>query len=95
MLQSNRQERMKGGQLARCIRDRERGGRIPIVTIDAGTEDGYPQCQELIRGLLGPPPKKFRAAQPDEVTEDASKNVSFQSAPGLLPVRFRFEIIKF
>ena len=28
--QSNRQEKMKGGQLARCIRDRERGGRIPI-----------------------------------------------------------------
>ena len=87
LLQSNRQERMKGGQLARCIRDRERGGRIPIVTIDAGTEDGYPQCQELIRGLLGPAPKKFRAAQPDEVTEDASKNVR------LLPVHFRFTII--
>ena len=28
--QSNRQEKMKGGQLARCIRDRERGGRMPI-----------------------------------------------------------------
>lgn len=80
---------MKGGQLARCIRDRERGGRIPIVTIDAGTEDGYPQCQELIKGLLGPPPRKFRAAQPDEVTEDASKNVS------PLPVDIRFTIIPF
>lgn len=87
--QSNRQERMKGGQLARCIRDRERGGRIPIVTIDAGTEDGYPQCQELIKGLLGPPPKKFRAAQPDEVTEDATKNTKLYhvtSATGNLVV---------
>lgn len=31
--QSNRQEKMRGGQLARCIRDRERGGRIPIVRV--------------------------------------------------------------
>jgi len=68
--QSNRQEKMRGGQLARCIRDRERGGRIPIVTIDAGTEHEYPRCQELIRKLIGEPPRKLRAAKPDEVTEN-------------------------
>lgn len=63
---SNRQERLRGGQLARCIRDRERGGRIPIVTIDAGQESEYPQCQEIMRKLLGPPPAAFKKARPDE-----------------------------
>jgi len=66
---SNRQERMKGGQLARCVRDRERGGRIPIVTIDPGTESQYPKCQELMRELLGPPPSKLPKARPDDVVD--------------------------
>ena len=74
--QSNRQERMKAGQMARCIRDRERGGRVPIVTIDAGTENQYPQCQAMLIKLLGPPPNKFRAAKPDDVTLTQSKSVS-------------------
>lgn len=73
--QANRQEKMKGGQLARCIRDRERGGRIPIVTIDAGTESEYPRCQALIRKLIGDPPRKLRAAKPDELTEDHQSKV--------------------
>ena len=73
--QANRQEKMKGGQLARCIRDRERGGRIPIVTIDAGSESDYPRCQALIRKLIGEPPRKLRAAKPDELTEDQQSKV--------------------
>jgi len=46
------------------------------VTIDAGTEDGYPQCQELIKGLLGPPPRKFRAAA-DKIVQEKLPQSSF------------------
>ena len=60
---------MKGGQLARCIRDRERGGRIPIVTIDAGSEAEYPKCQEMMIQLLGKRVSKLNKARPDEVVD--------------------------
>ena len=45
------------------------------VTIDAGTENEYPRCQELIRKLIGDPPRKLRAAKPDELTEEQESKV--------------------
>lgn len=66
---SNRQEKLKAAELARNIRDRERGGRIPIVTIDAGEEADYPQCQEIIFKLLGAKPAKLHKARPDDAVD--------------------------
>ena len=60
MLKVHCEERMKAGNLARCIRDRERGGRIPIVTIDAGTEAQYPQCQEMLQSCKQEAPNSTR-----------------------------------
>ena len=51
------------------------------VTIDAGTENEYPRCQELIRKLIGDPPRKLRAAKPDELTEEQESKVYHQLQP--------------
>ena len=56
------------------------------MTIDAGTEHEYPRCQELIRKLIGEPPRKLRAAKPDEVTENEQAKVNYHQKCLLNPL---------
>ncbi|XP_078408815.1 villin-1-like [Cetorhinus maximus] len=69
---SNRMEQIKAMQLAKDIRDRERGGRGQVAVIDGKDEAASPQLMKLMIYLLGDQ-KQIKPPIPDEVVDQHQK----------------------
>ncbi|XP_078259380.1 villin-1-like [Rhinoraja longicauda] len=69
---SNHMERLKAMQLAKDIRDRERGGRGQIAVVDGQNEDGSGDLVRLMGFLLGER-KEIKPAVPDEVVDQQQR----------------------
>ncbi|XP_072350121.1 advillin [Scyliorhinus torazame] len=63
---SNRMERLKGVQLAKDIRDRERGGRAEIGVIEGDEESKSPELMKIVINFLGERTKKINPPTSDE-----------------------------
>ncbi|XP_011473740.1 advillin [Oryzias latipes] len=63
---SNKQERHKGLLLAKDIRDRERGGRAEVRTVEGEAEKQSPQEMEIMNSFLGERTFKLTDGPPDE-----------------------------
>ncbi|XP_041036231.1 advillin [Carcharodon carcharias] len=63
---SNRMERLKGMQLAKDIRDRERGGRAEIGVIEGDQEQKSPELMKVVINVLGERTKKINPPTSDE-----------------------------
>ncbi|MGH0120717.1 UNVERIFIED_CONTAM: hypothetical protein FKN15_031646 [Acipenser sinensis] len=70
--ESNRMERIKGMNLAKDIRDRERGGRAKVAVVDGENERDSPQLMKLLNEVLGVR-NDIKAAIPDEVVDHKLK----------------------
>ncbi|KAM9358344.1 scinderin like a [Symphorus nematophorus] len=68
--ESNIFERLKATEVAKCIRDNERGGRPTVEMIDEGSEP------EEVLNLLGPKPDLPSASSDDKSTDKKNKNVA-------------------
>ncbi|XP_043550284.1 villin-1 [Chiloscyllium plagiosum] len=66
--QSNRMERLKAMQLAKDIRDRERGGRGQVGVVDGNEEAASPQLMKLMYYVLGEK-RDIKSPIPDTVVE--------------------------
>lgn len=71
--ESNRQERLKGMQLAKDIRDRERGGRAEIGVIEGDAEGDSPNLMEILKSTLGERNTKLSSAVPDDTPDQELK----------------------
>ncbi|KAK6483291.1 villin-1 isoform X2 [Huso huso] len=70
--ESNRMERIKGMNLAKDIRDRERGGRAKVAVVDGENERDSPELMKLLNEVLGVR-KDIKAAIPDDVVDHKLK----------------------
>ncbi|XP_075789086.1 villin-1 [Pelodiscus sinensis] len=70
--ESNRTERLKGMNLAKDIRDRERGGRSQVGVVDGEDEDASPGLMKILTHVLGER-KTIKAAIPDAVVDQTLK----------------------
>ncbi|XP_044159316.1 villin-1 [Bufo gargarizans] len=50
---SNRMERLRGMNLAKDIRDRERGGRTHVYVVEGDNEEASPKLMEILMHILG------------------------------------------
>uniref|UniRef100_UPI00398E4FC2 advillin n=1 Tax=Pristiophorus japonicus TaxID=55135 RepID=UPI00398E4FC2 len=74
---SNRIERLKGMQLAKDIRDRERGGRTEIGVIEGDEEQNSPELMKVVINFLGERTKKINPSTSDEKADQRQKaNIS-------------------
>ncbi|XP_062401454.1 advillin [Sardina pilchardus] len=71
--ESNRQERLKGMQLAKDIRDRERGGRAEIGVIEGDAEGDSTHLLEAMKSTLGERSPKLSSAVPDDTPDQEQK----------------------
>ncbi|XP_075465787.1 villin-1 [Ascaphus truei] len=69
---SNRMERLRGMNLAKDIRDRERGGRSQVGVVEGDNEEGSPQLMAILNHVLGAR-KEIKAAINDDVVDHAVK----------------------
>uniref|UniRef100_A0A8B9R4P6 Villin-1 n=1 Tax=Astyanax mexicanus TaxID=7994 RepID=A0A8B9R4P6_ASTMX len=67
--QSNRMERLKGMNLAKDIRDRERGGRAQVVVVEGDDEASSPKAMEVMMKFLGER-REIKDPIPDEVVDE-------------------------
>ncbi|XP_036611078.1 villin-1 [Trichosurus vulpecula] len=70
--ESNRMERIKGMNLAKEIRDQERGGRAQVGIVEGDQEAESPELMEVMKYLLGQR-KGLKEAIPDTVVEPVLK----------------------
>ncbi|XP_069083203.1 villin-1 isoform X1 [Pleurodeles waltl] len=70
--QSNRMERIKGMNLAKDIRDRERGGRAQVGVVDGEDEAASAELMSLLKHVLGER-REIKAPIPDEVVDQKLK----------------------
>ncbi|DAA32387.1 villin-1 [Bos indicus] len=70
--ESNHMERLRGMNLAKEIRDQERGGRTYVGVVDGEDEKASPQLMEIMNHVLGQR-KELKAAVADTVVEPALK----------------------
>ncbi|XP_029460915.1 villin-1-like [Rhinatrema bivittatum] len=70
--ESNRMERIKGMNLAKDIRDRERGGRAQIGVVDGEDEGASDELMSILTRVLGEK-KDIKPAISDEVVEKVVK----------------------
>ncbi|KAM4626722.1 villin-1 isoform 1-T2 [Discoglossus pictus] len=70
--QSNRMERLGGMNLAKDIRDRERGGRCQIAVVEGENEEGSPQLMAIMNHVLGER-RELREAIGDDVVDQVMK----------------------
>lgn len=70
--ESNRMERLRGMNLAKEIRDQERGGRTYVAVVDGESEKDSPQLMEIMNYVLGQR-RELKAAIPDNLVEPALK----------------------
>ncbi|XP_077176802.1 villin-1 isoform X2 [Paroedura picta] len=66
--ESNRMERLKGMNVAKDIRDHERGGRAQIGVVDGEAEADSPGLMKVLTYVLGPKPE-IQPASPDAVVD--------------------------
>lgn len=71
--ESNRMERLKGMQLAKDIRDRERGGRAGIGIIEGDQEPNSPELMKVLAKFLGERTKKINPSTLDEKADQQQK----------------------
>ncbi|XP_032871329.1 advillin isoform X1 [Amblyraja radiata] len=71
--ESNRMERLKGMQLAKDIRDRERGGRAGIGIIEGDQEPNSPELVKVLAKFLGERTKKINPSTLDEKADQQQK----------------------
>ncbi|XP_072105903.1 advillin isoform X2 [Mobula birostris] len=71
--ESNRMERLKGMQLAKDIRDRERGGRAGIGIIEGNEEIKSPKLMKVLIKFLGKRTKAINPSPPDEMADQQQK----------------------
>ncbi|XP_053327026.1 villin-1 [Spea bombifrons] len=69
---SNRTERLRGMNLAKDIRDRERGGRAQVLVVEGDNEEASPQLMEVLTQTLGQR-KELKPAISDDVVDTAAK----------------------
>ncbi|XP_075037159.1 villin-1 isoform X2 [Mixophyes fleayi] len=70
--ESNRMERLRGMNLAKDIRDRERGGRSQVFVVEGDDEGASPQLMEIMMHVLGDR-REIRAPISDDVVDQAAK----------------------
>nr|XP_033801615.1 villin-1 isoform X1 [Geotrypetes seraphini]XP_033801616.1 villin-1 isoform X1 [Geotrypetes seraphini]XP_033801617.1 villin-1 isoform X1 [Geotrypetes seraphini]XP_033801619.1 villin-1 isoform X1 [Geotrypetes seraphini] len=70
--ESNHMERIKGMNLAKDIRDRERGGRAQIGVVDGEDEDASPELMSILTRVLGAK-KDIKPTISDDVVDQAVK----------------------
>ncbi|MBN3308433.1 VILI protein, partial [Amia calva] len=70
--ESNRMERLKGMNLAKDIRDRERGGRAQVAVVEGEKEEASKDLMNLMKQVLGER-KEIKAAIKDEVVDQKLK----------------------
>ncbi|CAM5088145.1 unnamed protein product [Natator depressus] len=70
--ESNRAERLKGMNLAKDIRDRERGGRADVGVVDGEDEAVCPELMKILTHVLGDR-KEIKPAIPDTVVDQKLK----------------------
>ncbi|KAM4698651.1 villin-1 [Rhinophrynus dorsalis] len=71
--ESNRMERLSGMNLAKDIRDRERGGRAQIGVVEGEDEGNSPQLMEIMKKVLGER-KEIKAVIADSVVDQVAKS---------------------
>lgn len=67
--ESNTMERLRGMNLAKDIRDRERGGRAHVYVVEGDNEAGSPKLMEILMQLLGNR-GEIKAAIPDDIVDN-------------------------
>lgn len=72
--ESNTAERLKGMQLAKDIRDRERGGRAAIGIVEGDQEDASRDLMRVLNEYLGERTGKLNPATSDEVVDQQQKS---------------------
>ncbi|XP_043939398.1 advillin [Protopterus annectens] len=72
--ESNTAERLKGMQLAKDVRDRERGGRSAIGIIEGDQEDASRDLMKVLTEYLGERTGKLNPSTPDEVVDQQQKS---------------------
>ncbi|KAM8934487.1 villin-1 [Pelodytes ibericus] len=70
--ESNRMERLRGMNLAKDIRDRERGGRAQVYVVEGDNEEGSPQLMGLLKHILGER-GQIKPASVDDVVDQVAK----------------------
>ncbi|NXN06274.1 VILI protein, partial [Sylvia borin] len=70
---SNRQERLGAMNLAKDIRDRERGGRAKVGIVDGEDEDASPGLMKVLKHVLGEK-RDIQPAIPDEKVDEILKS---------------------
>ncbi|XP_066179069.1 villin-1 [Sylvia atricapilla] len=70
---SNRQERLGAMNLAKDIRDRERGGRAKVGVVDGEDEDASPGLMKVLKHVLGEK-RDIQPAIPDEKVDQILKS---------------------
>ncbi|KAM3916275.1 villin-1 isoform 1-T3 [Leptodactylus fuscus] len=69
--ESNRMERLRGMNLAKDIRDRERGGRAYVHVVEGDNEEGSPKLMEILMYVLGER-TEIKAAICDDVVDSVA-----------------------
>ncbi|KAL7865439.1 hypothetical protein SRHO_G00106860 [Serrasalmus rhombeus] len=71
--QSNYTERLKGMNLAKDIRDRERGGRAQVTIVEGDDEESSKEAMNLMKQALGER-REIKDSIPDEVVDEKLKS---------------------
>ncbi|XP_056321845.1 villin-1 [Danio aesculapii] len=71
---SNRMERLRGMNLAKDIRDRERGGRAQVAVVEGDDEQSSEEAMKLMKQSLGERTKDIKEAIPDEIVDEKLKS---------------------
>ncbi|KAM9123109.1 villin-1 [Pangshura tecta] len=72
--ESNRAERLKAMNLAKDIRDRERGGRAQVAVVDGEDEASTPGLMKILTHVLGNR-REIKPAIPDTVVDQKLKTI--------------------
>ncbi|XP_063285337.1 villin-1 [Pelobates fuscus] len=71
--ESNKMERLRGMNLAKDIRDRERGGRAQVYVVEGDNEAATPQLVELLYKVLGERRGEIKQSIADDVVDNIAK----------------------
>uniref|UniRef100_A0A8C1I7F9 Villin-1 n=1 Tax=Cyprinus carpio TaxID=7962 RepID=A0A8C1I7F9_CYPCA len=74
---SNRMERLRGMNLAKDIRDRERGGRVQVTVVEGDDEKSSEDAMKLMIKAMGEK-KQIKDAIPDEIVDEKLKTFNPQ-----------------
>ncbi|XP_051566056.1 villin-1-like [Myxocyprinus asiaticus] len=70
---SNRMERLKGMNLAKDIRDRERGGRAQVTVVEGDDEKSSGEAMKLMKQALGEKRDAIKDVIPDQIVDEKMK----------------------